>query len=100
MTNATKFEKIFGIYATELWSMTETEFLIWLNNTYKSRALPFVIKHDDVYSPLSERIIDTGECPVCGYLCDEDDFSWGEPFCPHCGQELIWHTEGVKVEFD
>lgn len=31
MTNAKKFEQIFGIYATELWAMPEEDFLKWLN---------------------------------------------------------------------
>lgn len=31
MTNAEKFKDMFGLYATELWSMTEAEFLNWLN---------------------------------------------------------------------
>ena len=31
MTNAEAFEYDFGIYATELWSMTEEQFLTWLN---------------------------------------------------------------------
>ena len=31
MTNGDLFENIFGIYATELWSMTENDFLNWLN---------------------------------------------------------------------
>lgn len=32
MTNAEAFEYDFGIYATELWSMTEEQFLTWLNS--------------------------------------------------------------------
>ena len=32
MTNAELFEKIFGIYATELWAMPESRFLKWLND--------------------------------------------------------------------
>lgn len=31
MTNAEKFGNIFGLYATELWSMPEQDFLKWLN---------------------------------------------------------------------
>lgn len=31
MNNAEKFIQVFGIYATELWAMTEAEFLEWLN---------------------------------------------------------------------
>ena len=31
MTNADKFKDIFGLYAFELWSFSEKEFLEWLN---------------------------------------------------------------------
>ena len=31
ITNADLFKQTFGIYATELWSMKEAEFLDWLN---------------------------------------------------------------------
>ena len=33
--NAEVFKNTFGIYATELWSMTENEFLEWLNSGYE-----------------------------------------------------------------
>lgn len=36
MTNAEKFKQIFGIYATELWAMSEEEFLAWLNAEAKT----------------------------------------------------------------
>lgn len=32
MTNADKFKSLFGIYATELWAMSEKDFLEWLNS--------------------------------------------------------------------
>ena len=32
MTNADKFKNTFGLYATELWSMPEKDFLKWLNS--------------------------------------------------------------------
>ena len=32
MTNADKFKSLFGLYATELWAMSEKEFLEWLNS--------------------------------------------------------------------
>jgi Pyruvate/2-oxoacid:ferredoxin oxidoreductase delta subunit len=32
MTNADKFKHLFGIYATELWSMPEKDFLEWINS--------------------------------------------------------------------
>ncbi len=30
-TNADLFKQIFGVYATEVWSMSESQFLEWLN---------------------------------------------------------------------
>lgn len=36
MTNAEKFVHLFGLYATELWSKSEKDFLIWLNAEYKN----------------------------------------------------------------
>ena len=35
MINAEKFKEIFNIYATELWAMSEKNFLKWLNSEYK-----------------------------------------------------------------
>ena len=34
MSNADMFTKTFGIYATELWAMSEQDFLEWLNSKY------------------------------------------------------------------
>ena len=36
MKNADLFKQIFNIYATELWSMSEAEFLEWLNREVKN----------------------------------------------------------------
>ena len=51
-----------------------------------------VIYYADGYSD-GCMMYDTAECPSCGYMFDEDDSVWGEPFCPHCGQELEWVGE-------
>jgi len=32
MTNADKFKSLFGLYATELWTMPEKDFLKWINS--------------------------------------------------------------------
>ena len=37
MTNAEKFKQVFGIYATELWAMSEEDFLKWLNAEAKTK---------------------------------------------------------------
>lgn len=51
-----------------------------------------VIYYVDGYSD-GCMMYDTAECPSCGYMFDEDDSVWKEPFCPHCGQELEWEGE-------
>lgn len=38
MTNADKFKQLFGIYATELWAMPESDFLKWLNEEVPNKA--------------------------------------------------------------
>ena len=35
MTNAEKFQEIFGYYATEMWAKSEKEFLEWINTDYE-----------------------------------------------------------------
>jgi hypothetical protein len=30
------------------------------------------------------------EYPECGYEYEDGDKDWREPFCPHCGQALLW----------
>ena len=37
MTNAEKFKQLFGIYATELWAMSEEDFLKWLNTEAETK---------------------------------------------------------------
>ena len=52
-----------------------------------------VLYYGDGYSD-GEMVYDMAECPSCGYLFDEGDGLFRtEPFCPHCGQPLIWETE-------
>lgn len=34
MNNAEKFKEIFDIYATEVWAMSEEDFLTWINSDY------------------------------------------------------------------
>lgn len=38
MTNADKFKQTFGQYATEIWSLPETDFLKWLNSDDSNRS--------------------------------------------------------------
>lgn len=46
MNNAEKFKQIFGLYATELWSMPESDFLEWLNRDVETTQ----IDHDADFS--------------------------------------------------
>ena len=53
MSNAEMFNKVFGIYATELWAKPEKEFLEWLNAetaTTVCISLPPVLNSDDYIS--------------------------------------------------
>ncbi len=36
MTNAEKFQEVFGIYSEEFWSMPESQMLLWINSTWNS----------------------------------------------------------------
>ena len=37
-------------------------------------------------------VYDQAECPECGFVYDESDWIWQEPYCPHCGQRLVWEV--------
>lgn len=82
MTNAEKFEQIFGIYATELWAKPELEFLEWLNNNYY----------------LDEESQQKGKCFKCTRCnnkyyttaelkWDESGYNYWVSICPKCGTE-------------
>jgi hypothetical protein len=56
MTNADKFKNIFGLYATELWSMPEKDFLKWLNGkVLNCSEIP------NNWIPCSEKLPEEGE---------------------------------------
>jgi len=40
MTNADKFKRTFGLYATEVWAMPEQDFLEWLNSEEMNKENP------------------------------------------------------------
>lgn len=75
MTNAEAFRYDFGIYATELWAMTEAQFLEWLNadcDREKPNAIHIVRCKDCVYN-------EDGWCCVQEHRVAENEFcSWGE----------------------
>ena len=80
MTNADKFQQVFGIYATELWAKPEKEFLEWLNASTepeREKGKWVVInKFDDcLYA----------KCNQCNVT---QIFYYGKPltnYCPNCG---------------
>ena len=48
MNNAEKFKQIFGIYATELWAMSEEEFIKWINSNFNCDVC--VVSNEDTIS--------------------------------------------------
>lgn len=82
MTNADKFKNIFGLYATELWSMPEKDFLKWLNSkvvncseipnnsdTISRQAAidKFIDELEEIFSDIREREVDDSVCGLCEY---------------------------------
>ena len=66
MNNAEKFKQIFGLYATELWSMPESDFLEWLNRDVETTQIDHIAES----GRMVERTAETAQkeaCPVCGY---------------------------------
>lgn len=39
MKNADLFKMVFGIYATQMWAMSEEDFLEWLNTPFKNNKI-------------------------------------------------------------
>ena len=82
MTNADKLKNIFGLYATELWSMPEKDFLKWLNSkvvncseipnnsdTISRQAAidKFIDELEEIFSDIREREVDDSVCGLCEY---------------------------------
>ena len=92
MTNAVKFKKLFGLYATELWAKPEKEFLKWLN----SEAEPEREKGKWIFYDTESDIHDDIQCPFCKtrFMVDaERIFDIGFTvddllYCPHCGNPV------------
>ena len=96
MNNATMFKNVFGIYATELWSMPESDFLSWLKNVdYQVRETRPVIHAHWVFIAKQEQVTDlmgvktwasTYQCSNCRRIetCIEDHIT-SFAYCPCCG---------------
>ena len=91
MTNADKFRHFFGIYATELWAMSENDFLEWLNAdaqdmpTEEQRTGRWLTS-DDMY--------ETGICSCCRYDTQEpvSYVITNFEYCPNCGAKMEAET--------
>ena len=91
MENADKFKSVFGLYATELWAMSEEEFLKWLNSESTETEQRWI--------PCSERLPEEKEYVL---LCDREPelgysrmaVGWLED-----GQICCWDDRAARKEF-
>lgn len=95
MKNADKFKSVFGLYATEVWSMPEGEFLRWLNTEGTESEQRWIL--------ISERLPEEYEYVL---LCDREPgpdegtsysrmaVGWLEDGQIHC-----WDDRAVREEF-
>ena len=89
MKNADLFKNTFGMYATEIWSMSEKEFLIWLNEDAKPKTGHWILDETD----------NSITCDKCGCLIWANDISNGEAYyCPNCGCRMIEPQERSDEE--
>lgn len=87
MTNAEAFLYDFGIYATELWAMTEAQFLEWLNaECDRERPRDMVVRCKDC-----KRWKDPndGECPY---------HTSGDPYIDGDGEEDFFCAYGERKD--
>ena len=91
MKNADKFKAVFGLYATELWSMPEEEFLRWLNSESTETEQRWI--------PCSERLPESIK-PVIITWRNNDPKSYyqyivGKPFIGtghYCKGKWFWYS--------
>ena len=96
MTNAEKFKEVFGVYATETWAMSESDFLLWLNGEYNGVERK-TGKWIDVSDKLDREIGKRHDfvCPNCqryarDFIAGVGDW-WchdSPEYCPHCGAKM------------
>lgn len=83
MNNAEKFKSIFGLYATELWVMSEESFLSWLNSEYEYKD-----KRKKGKWVWEKKIpFERCRCSECGY-CRQLKIPEPDYFCPNCGADM------------
>lgn len=90
MTNAEAFRYDFGIYATELWAMTEAQFLKWLNaNCDRERPVDMIVRCKDCkffdHSDFGKgeeywckHFVSTDDYTHCHEVIEDDFCSWGK----------------------
>ena len=94
MTNADRFQQVFGLYATEVWAFSEKEFLKWINEEPPELTVKALTKGKwlpDNNNYYEERFI----CSVCGKSYKVDT-CMGKPmwdFCP-CGADMRSEQDG------
>ena len=81
MKRAELFQNIFGIYATELWSFDEEEFLKWINED----APVFYLLNASAHAHKVRAHSQGGgtHWVVCSNC--EKPIDWQDAYCKHCG---------------
>lgn len=88
MTNAEKFHAVFGMYATEIWSLPEADFLKWLNEAAGTDSIPNLLEDGTLVVPVKEG------AKVGRVLIEEEGTCFGSMFYPD-GQGTDCIGEGV-----
>lgn len=90
MTNGERFKDLFGLYATEVWAMSEKDFLEWLN-TLTTAAEP--VKHGRW---VWNKRLGEWYCSNCDRIMNpytveksEGEYEMAQPFyCGWCGAKM------------
>ena len=81
MLNAEKFKETFGLYATELWSMPEEDFLKWLNSEFTGRIGEWLENKEGFTFAY-------WVCSECGYASEAFAANKLYHYCPRCGVKM------------
>lgn len=87
MTNADRFKQVFDRYATEIWALSEKEFLKWLNA--KAVNVKPVIKGKWIYKDFNWHCSKCDGTPkTAGYTGSPKFIRDYFKFCPNCGADM------------